>query len=169
MASMALALLVVDMQNEFFAEPAGLPSLAAASEEINRALALCRRHAAPVIVVLDAEAPSRLPGQESFEPHAGLHLEATDVRVHKQFPNSFWRTELDDLLRSKGVDTVVVTGWCAEFCVLSTYRGGIERGYRTTLLSGAIASDSGERLAMVEQICAKIDLAELDALLRRGE
>lgn len=156
------------MQNEFFGEPAGRESLLAASARINEALELFRRHGAPVLVVLDEEAPTRVPGDPSFEPHEGLRLEGSDRRVHKQYNNSFWQTELDALLKGAGVDTVVVSGWCAEFCVLSTYRGAVERGYRARLLEGGIASDSAERLRMVEQICPRVGADTLAELLRAG-
>lgn len=162
---MTTALLVVDMQNEFFDEPAGQPSLYSASERINEVIGAFRLRGLPVVVVLDEEGPSRLPGQSAFEPHRGLNLEAADRRVHKQYNNSFWRTELDEVLKAAGVDTVVVSGWCAEFCVLSTYRGAVERGYRAMLLDGGIASDSPERLRMVEQICTRILPSALVELL----
>lgn len=153
------------MQNEFFEEPGGQPSLGRASERINEALAFFRQQGLPVVVVLDEEGPSRVPGHPSFEPHEGLRLVAADPRVHKQYNNSFWQTELHERLQAAGVDTVVVSGWCAEFCVLSTYRGAVERGYRAMLLEGGIASGSAEHLKMVEQICPQIGARSLGELL----
>ncbi|MFO7539566.1 MAG: isochorismatase family protein, partial [Chloroflexota bacterium] len=57
--------------------------------------------------------------------------------------NAFWETELDALLQSDGVDFVVVSGYVAEFCVLSTGRGALERGYRSAILADGIAGMNG--------------------------
>jgi nicotinamidase-related amidase len=146
------ALLVVDMQNEFFADAAARPSLDAAVASINETIATFRRRGLPVVVVLDAEGPARLPGLAAFEPHASLALAGGDARVEKRHPDSFWRTPLDELLRGQGVDTVIVSGWCAEYCVLSTYRGARQRDYAAMILRRGIASGRRDRLDMVEDM-----------------
>jgi nicotinamidase-related amidase len=159
------ALLVVDLQNEFFADAAARPSLDAAVENVNAAMASFRRRGLPVVVILDAEEPGRLPGQDAFEPHPSLALERDDPRVEKRHNNAFWRTPLDELLRARGVDTVVVAGWCAEYCVLSTYRGARERDFAAMLLRQGIASGRDEHRRMVERICEEVTVDALEALL----
>src|SRR6185437_2404065 len=127
---MTPALLVVDMQNEFFAP--GSPaagSLAVAAEYINAAIGLFRRAKAPVVVVSDIEEPLRVPGSELFGLHPSVAAEPSDLRIDKRFGNAFWKTDLDELLRARSIDMVIVSGFCAEFCVLATYRGAVERGY----------------------------------------
>jgi nicotinamidase-related amidase len=48
---------------------------------------------------------------------------------------------------------VIVTGFCAEYCVLDTYRGARERGYGAALLRSAIAGPRAEHVRVVEAIC----------------
>ncbi|MCC6557218.1 MAG: isochorismatase family protein [Polyangiaceae bacterium] len=164
---MSPALLVVDMQNEFFAE--GSParaSLVSAVEHINAAIQLFRRISAPVVVVHDIEEPDRVPGREGFALHPSLQAEAGDPRVHKRFGNAFWQTELDDLLRARSVDVVIVSGFCAENCVLDTFRGARERGYSPALLRGGLASPNADRIRFVEDVCEVVSYGALEGFLR---
>ena len=161
---MTPALLVVDMQNEFFAD--GSPaagSLASAAEHINAAIQLFRRAGAPVIVVSDIEEPHRVPGSEPFGLHPSIGAEAGDLRIDKRFGNAFWKTDLDEQLRLRSVDMLVVSGFCAEYCVLSTYRGAGERGYAAALLRSGIASPHGDHVRMVEAICEVVSVGALGA------
>jgi nicotinamidase-related amidase len=163
---MSLALLVVDMQNEFFAE--GSPaagSLASAVEHVNAAIQLFRRAGAPVVVVSDIEEPDRVPGREPFGLHASVAAEAGDLRVDKRSGNAFWKTDLDEQLRGRSVDMVIVSGFCAEYCVLETYRGARERGYAAALLRSGIASPHADHLRMVEAICEVVSVGALGGLM----
>jgi len=50
------------------------------------------------------------------------------------------------------VDTVIVTGFCAEFCVLATYRGAEDLDLTPILLRGSLASSTPENIKFVESI-----------------
>jgi nicotinamidase-related amidase len=160
------ALLVVDMQNEFF-EPGSpaLGSLTSAVEHINYALGYFRRAAAPVVVVSDIE-EGRDPGTKRYETHESLKLLPADLRVDKRAGNAFWKTDLDAELRARDVSFVVVSGFCAEQCVLNTYRGAVERGYAAAILRGGIASPTAEHVRFVEAINDVVSLGALRGLLR---
>lgn len=49
-------------------------------------------------------------------------------------------TELDGLLRERGVDEVVVVGVATDYCVQATALDAVRLGYRTALLTDAIAA-----------------------------
>jgi nicotinamidase-related amidase len=160
------ALLVVDLQNEFFAEGSpALGSLRSAAEYVNAAIQLFRRAGAPVVVVSDIEEPDRVPGHEAFAVHASIAVEAGDLRVDKRHGNAFWKTALDEELRARSVDVVIVCGFCAEHCVLDTYRGARERGYASALLRGGLASPVGEHVRVVEAICEVVSYGALAGLM----
>lgn len=167
LAPMRPALLVVDLQNEFFApgSPA-VPSLTSAVEHVNEAVRAFRAASLPIVVVRDVEEPARVPGQTAFEVHASVAIDAADPHVDKRHANAFWETDLERLLRAQRTDFVVVSGFCAEFCVLSTYRGARERGFSAALLRGGIASGRDDHLAMVERVSEVISIEPLVALTR---
>jgi hypothetical protein len=69
--------------------------------------------------------------------------------------NSFNKTPPADQLRRLGVDTVIITGFCAEYCVLSTYRGAKDLDLTPILLRGSLASETPENIKFVESVSSK--------------
>ena len=63
-----------------------------------------------------------------------------DVVIDKLGYGSFHGTELDAILRSLGVKSLVVTGTVAQICVEETAREAFHHGYRTTMVSDAVSS-----------------------------
>ena len=64
-----------------------------------------------------------------------------------------------------GVDTVIITGFCAEYCVLATYRGAEDLDLTPVLLRGALASGSLENIAFVESVSDVISYGALKRVL----
>lgn len=58
--------------------------------------------------------------------------------------DTFASTNLDFILRSKGIDTIVLGGFLTNCCVESTMRSGYENGYKVITLSDCVAATSLE-------------------------
>jgi len=58
--------------------------------------------------------------------------------------DAFPHTNLDALLRSKGIETVVLCGFLTNCCVESTMRTAFEKGYNTVTLTDGCATTSEE-------------------------
>ena len=58
--------------------------------------------------------------------------------------DTFASTNLDFMLRSKGIDTIVLCGFLTNCCVESTMRTGYENGYSVITLSDCVAGTSQE-------------------------
>jgi nicotinamidase-related amidase len=56
--------------------------------------------------------------------------------------DTFASTNLDFILRSKGIDTIVLSGFVTNCCVESTMRTGYENGYRVITLTDCVAATS---------------------------
>jgi len=56
--------------------------------------------------------------------------------------DAFASTNLDFILRSKGIQTVVLAGFLTNCCVESTMRSAYERGYEVITLTDAVAATS---------------------------
>jgi nicotinamidase-related amidase len=69
-----------------------------------------------------------------------LAPEPGDAVVDKYGYGAFFRTNLVDILASRGVDTVVIAGTVTQICVEETGRESFHHGYRTVLLSDAVSS-----------------------------
>lgn len=74
--------------------------------------------------------------------------------IDKPGYSAFAYTDLDLLLRRRGIGHLVICGVTTEVCVSSTLRAAVELGYACTLVSDACGSPSAElhaaALAMVE-------------------
>lgn len=58
--------------------------------------------------------------------------------------DTFASTNLDFILRSKGIDTIVLGGFLTNCCVESTMRSGYENGYKVITLNDCVAATSVE-------------------------
>ena len=67
------------------------------------------------------------------------------AEVHDKWIYSPWLgSDLDQKLRARGIDTVVVTGGETDVCVLATVLGAIDLGYRVIVATDAICSSADE-------------------------
>jgi len=148
------ALLVIDIQKEFFKfSPTTAQSLKEAIEYINAAIALFREKGLSVICIQHMDEEEKLvPGAEGFGLPEELAILPSDLYIHKTYGNSFNKTPLEGELRDLGVDTVIITGFCAEYCVLSTYRGAEDLDLTPIILRGSLASGNLENIKFVESI-----------------
>jgi nicotinamidase-related amidase len=161
------ALLVIDVQKAFFGlDPVMTKSLNDAIEYINTAIKLFRDKQLPVICVQHMnEGDNLVPGQEGFDVPESMHILPSDVHIHKTYSNSFNKTPLTETLHNLGVDTVIITGFCAEYCVTSTYRGAMDLDLTPILLRGSIASGSLENIKFVEDIHDSVSFGALRKFL----
>ena len=66
-----------------------------------------------------------------FDPR--LPIAATDLQLEKRHASSFHGTDLDDWLRQRGVDSLVVTGLTTSGCVRATAVDGLQNNYRVVV------------------------------------
>ena len=77
-----------------------------------------------------------------------LKPEPQDIVVEgKRGLDTFASTNLDFILRSKGIQTVALGGFLTNCCVESTMRSAYERGYEVVTLSDCVAATSEEEHA----------------------
>ena len=161
------ALLVIDIQNEFFnLNQACSDSPKSAIEYVNAAIDLFREKNLPVVVIQHkSEERGLVPGKSGFDVPESVKLVPEDIRIVKTYGNSFTKRGLAEKLRELEVDTVIVTGFCAEYCVLSTYRGAQDFDFTPIILKGSLASDNAEHIRFVEEISEIISYGALKNLL----
>jgi nicotinamidase-related amidase len=161
------ALLIIDVQNEFFNNSQGCSdSLKSAIEYINAAIDLFRKKNLPIAVIQHKnEEQGLVQGNAGFDVPKNVKLKPQDIRIIKTYSNSFTKTRLAEKLKELGVDTIIVTGFCAEFCVLSTYRGAEDFDFKPIILKGSLASDNAEHIRFVEEISETISFGALKTLL----
>jgi len=60
--------------------------------------------------------------------------------VVKNYPSSFEKTNLDQLLKGYGVEEVTLAGFMTHVCVNSTARSAFNHGYKATVVANATAT-----------------------------
>lgn len=159
------ALMVIDMQKEFYVGGTK-EQMDRATEYINYVIPMFEKSNLPIIWVQDVdEGDGVVPGTDGFEFIESLKPKPDAIRIHKTYGNSFNKTDVDKILKEAGVDTVVMTGFCAEFCVLSTYRGAKDLDYFPVLLKNGIASTEPVNKEFVENISETITAGMLEKVL----
>lgn len=161
------ALLVIDVQKQFFKDdPDTEKLLNSAVEYINYTIPMFREHNLPVVFIQHKEEESGLvPGNEGFDLPDAFKVLPGDLRITKTYSNSFNKTDLAKQLKDLGVDTPIITGYCAEFCVLSTYRGALDLDLHPIILRDAIASSTKKNIRFVENISQVISIGALHTFL----
>ncbi|MFD9935347.1 isochorismatase family protein [Streptomyces massasporeus] len=98
---------------------------------------LAERARAVNVPVLYLRQRVELPGvpAELLDIHPAVAPDPGDTVLDKDSADSFLDTPLDGLLRERGVRRVVVTGFATEYCVDSTSRSALSRGYVLVLVA----------------------------------
>lgn len=155
------ALLILDPQNDFFGKDnPNLPAFQATVPVINAAIALFRDQHWPIIFIQHTS-NRKLEGSEIWIIYPQFDQRPDDIYLNKTQFSAFWKTHLEETLRENQVDSVIVCGYMAEYCVLSTLRGAAERGFDAVILEDSIASLEDRNTQFTLEISPKIRLEQL--------
>lgn len=161
------ALLVVDLQNIFVEdhEPISAPDGLEIVERMNALADICRQYSMPVIYtahVLRRDLANIGLLAQMFPPmvtedlitqgtttaaiHKGFRVEPGDIYLEKPRFGAFTGTDLELILRGKGVDTVIIGGIATNICCETTAREANHREFKVVFLEdGTTTSGYGDK------------------------
>lgn len=135
------ALLVIDVQNEYFSGSLPVSYPADSLANILLAMDAARQKRVPVVVVQHtAPQPDSTvfrKGSKEWELHSEIASRTADLLVHKNLPGSFTGTALEQWLHEHGIDTVVIAGYMTQMCCDTTARQACHLGLNVEFLSDA--------------------------------
>lgn len=142
---MSKALLIVDVQNDYFENGAmELVGTQPASENVKLLLAKFRAENLPVIHVhhlgVGPDATFFLPGTEGAEIHPNVKPLAGEKVIMKYYPNSFRETDLLEHLHGLNINNLVVVGMMTHMCIDATTRAARDFGFECTVIGDACAT-----------------------------
>jgi len=147
------ALIIVDMLNDFVHGKLANPKAQGIIEPLQRLLNHAREDGWVVVFSNDAHHPDdpelRIWGPHAMEgtPEAEVIPELApregEIISPKRVYGAFDGTGLDEQLKAKGVDEVVITGQHTHICVRHSSYGAQTHGYRITVPSDAVCGFEG--------------------------
>jgi len=158
------------MLNDFVQEgaPLEVPATRTIVPALVKRLADARARGIPVIYICDAHQPDDPEfARMGWPPHAvkgtagaavvkELAPQATDPVVGKTAYSGFHRTNLQELLKSRGITDLVLTGCVTNICILYTAYDAVIRGYNVCVPIDCVApldpADGEFALKQMEQV-----------------
>jgi len=142
---MSTALLLIDIQNDYF--PDGALPVVGATEAATKAaelLAAFRQHALPVIHIQHiAKRPGAtffLPGTAGAEIHPSVAPQSGETVFVKHFPSCFRDTPLLEHLQAASINKLFVAGMMTHMCIDTTVRAAADLGFTCLLAQDACAT-----------------------------
>jgi len=130
---MRQALIIIDMQRGSFTAASPRHDADGLVDRLNR-LAARVRATGGLVVHVQHEGPDgdpHHPDAPGFQLLAALDAPETDLRVRKTACDAFLGTALEAALRAAGAEELIITGCATDYCVDTTVRAALARGYRT--------------------------------------
>lgn len=190
-----MALINVDMQNCFVeSSPLAAPGGRQLLDKVNRLTQACREAGVQVIHTAHVVRPDGsnvgVMG-EMIDPigkggylnkdrvsaalHPQLKVEANDIILDKPRYGSFHATDLELVLKSKGVDTIIVSGICTNICCETTAREAGMRDFHVFFLSdgtetfpiGDVSAAEIQRVTCATLGLAFAQIVTVDEMIRK--
>jgi len=164
------ALIVIDLQNGFMMKGVAHALCEEAIEivpNVNRLAEAVRRTGGTVVWIQNAATPETLqswsvrdemdgpersarrlaamaPGTKGYELWADLDVKPEDLKIQKTRFSAFIQgaSNLEAVLRGRGIDTVIITGTVTNICCESTARDAMMRNFKTIMVTDANAAET---------------------------
>ena len=150
--AMSRALLVIDVQQEYFDGALPVTYPVGHLDQILRVMDEAKQAGVPTAVIrhhqADPESPIFRLNSDAWQLHPEVEKRHRDVLIDKQLPGSFTNTNLSDWLKKVDADTVTIAGYMTQMCCDTTARQAFHRGYKVEFLRDAtgtldVANEAG--------------------------
>ena len=162
------ALLIIDVQKEY------IPMMSKGDQEMalqmmNWSMWVFRNFDLPVIRVYHTDPNWGLTEDSpGFPFHDSLNISEEDPMVIKTYGSAFTKTNLDELLKEKEINTLFLCGLSAVGCVLSTYKDASSHDYKAFMIKDAMLSNKEQYTDNVEEMFNALDLETVVYMLELG-
>ncbi|MBI1212380.1 MAG: isochorismatase family protein [Alphaproteobacteria bacterium] len=131
------ALLIIDMQQGSFTPRTARYDTDGLVARLNRLAAQTRTRDGRVVFIQHdgPNGDAHHPDEPGWRLLPDLLVDPLDTVVRKTACDAFLHTNLDRVLDDALVDELIITGCATDFCVDTTVRSALARGYRTTVPS----------------------------------
>ncbi|MFZ3058489.1 MAG: isochorismatase family cysteine hydrolase [Candidatus Methanoperedens sp.] len=147
---MKKVLIIVDMINDFVTGRLGSPRAREIIPNIASLIKKARKQGIPIIYLRDSHTQTdkemdiwgehAMKGTEGSEIIPELKPEKKDIVIEKRWYSGFVDTELPEILKKTGADTLVFTGVSTDICIQNNVGHAYFSGYKTIVLRDGTAT-----------------------------
>ncbi|MHB1439543.1 MAG: cysteine hydrolase family protein [Cuniculiplasma sp.] len=146
------AVLAIDLQNAIMEGP--IHNREVFTDNVKGILETARKINYPVFMVQHAEKKGSdlEPGTEGWKIYSQFLSKDSEPVIHKEYPDSFYKTDLDMILKSEGIKSLVLCGLMTEYCVDTTVRSAFAHGYKILLAGDGHSTFNRENIGAEQMI-----------------
>ena len=89
------------------------------------------------------------------------------TKITKNYGNAFNKTELDKVLKEKGINTLFICGLSATGCVMATTVGAMDNDYKAFWIKDATMSPDDKKTKVMESIFESVGPNLIQLLLSK--
>lgn len=138
---MKRALLVIDVQNEYFSGKLPVTYPAGSLNNIVKAMEGANQKGIPVIIIQHTasqkDSGTFVKDSQGWKLYEAILIQKFDYLIEKNMPGSFTGTQLEKVLNDHGIDTVVISGYMTQMCCDTTARQAFHLGFTVEFLADA--------------------------------
>jgi len=160
------ALLVIDVQKGLFNKTIPIYKADNLLNIINLLVGKAHDNDVPVIYIQHSNDTILAYGSDDWHLHSDIKPTDKDFLIHKKHGNAFEETSLGDLLQSKSVNSLIITGLVTHGCVKATTIGALDLGNKVILVEDGHSSYSKDASELITKWNEK--LSDLGAVLKKS-
>lgn len=139
------ALLIIDMQKGSFIPKTPRYDTVGVVERINQISTMFRKNNFPVIHIQHdgTRFGDFIPKTKEWEILDAINFSPNDLRIDKYANDVFYQSYLHDVLQSKSINHLYITGCATDFCVNASVQSALVKDYHVTIVEDG--HTTGER------------------------
>ena len=155
------ALLIIDVQNAYMSSM-DQSDKDLAVKHINWAIWLFEKYELPIIRIYHQDKEwGPAEDSEEFKFTEEVNIKEDYPMIIKHYGDAFNKTNLDKILKEKGINSLFLCGLSATGCVMSTFVGAKDHDYETFLIKNALLSPNADYTDVMENIMSTMDLESI--------
>ncbi|AQR94718.1 cysteine hydrolase family protein [Clostridium saccharoperbutylacetonicum] len=136
---MKKALLVIDVQNEYFTGKLKVTYPSNSLDNILKVMDYAKENNMITIIVqhTGSDGNTFIRKSNEWDIHPKILEKSYDYIIEKTKPSSFYKTNLEEILIKEDIDEVIISGYMTQMCCDTTARDAFHKGYNVKFLSDA--------------------------------
>ncbi|MFW9878850.1 MAG: cysteine hydrolase family protein [Candidatus Thorarchaeota archaeon] len=158
------ALLIIDVQNGLFnVKDSPIFQEEHLIKNIQTLLKKARKAKIPIFYIQHNDPKGQVleNGTENWKIRVEITPKVEDVIIQKYYPDSFLDTNLEEQLRMREINFLIIAGLATDMCIDTTVKSAFSHGYKVTLIKDAHSTMDSEVLKASQIIAHHNSILEM--------